>query len=364
MPQIQILGRERMEQKNNLANQAIERQKIIQDTWYKAQMLRYYADELKYKVQASQDEVSKAEITQKYNDAKLGADVMNNAYKIAEKQGGKAAQDYLMGVQQQSPQLFSGIMSSGFGEKLSKLQPSGSERLAGSAAELVQRQLGERGQGGAGQQMLGQMPGGAQPTNEGRAGAVGGAVIPKITAGGVDVEFPEVREQIERRMVRARGEETRNVEMTPIRNAVNYYTDTFDKAVEEMGGLSSTAASSMARGTASSVWANIGNRPNTLALQQMSKSVALQLGSYLNRGRPTEQDAEAAAKMLVKLTLTKGANEVLRHFLKIVTSGNDMYVGRDRKGETHKISPAADKIYDMLKTGKVPEEKFIITEIK
>ena len=217
-----------MEQKNNLADQAIERQKIIQDTWYKAQMLRYYTDELKYKVQASQDEVKKAEITQKYNDAKLGADVMNNAYKIAEKQGGKAAQDYLMGVQQQSPQLFSSIMSSGFGDKLSKLQPSGSERLAGSAAELVQRQLGGRGQDGAGQP--GQMPGGAGPTNEGRAGAVGGGIIPQITAGGVTMAFPEAQAELARTTKRVELSEAMRSSSAPALSMIDQLEKNWNKA--------------------------------------------------------------------------------------------------------------------------------------
>lgn len=154
----------------------------------------------------------------------------------------------------------------------------------------------------------------------------------------------------------------RNVEMQPIRNAINFYLDTFEQATQEVGGLESTAITALAKGKAADVWANIGNLPATQALQRMSKSLALQLGSYLNKGRPTEQDAQAAAEMLLKISLSKDTNQILRSYLQTVMSGEDMYVGRDRKGVTHMISPAAEKIWDAAKQGSFPKEKFTIRE--
>ena len=328
MPQIQILGREQTEQKNNLANQAMERQKLVQDTWYKSQMLKYYADELKYKVQASSDEVEKAKMTQKYNDAKLGAEVMTNAYKVAEKMGGKAAQDYLMGVQQQSPQLFAGIMNSGFGEKLSKLQPTGTERLAGSAADMVDQQLG-RGQPQAGgapvnPAVAGQGGGVPEPTNQGRAGAIGGGgLIPSISVGGVNMEFPEQVAASERNKVMARKEAEREVEMQPIRTSVGNYLKVFDAATGELGGLSTNALQALARGKGAEAIAQVGDKPNIFALGKLMEPVSLQLGSYLNRGRPTDRDQEAAKNMLTRITYTKGVNQILRHYLEsVANTGN------------------------------------------
>lgn len=365
MPQIQVLGREQLEERNNLQNQILERQRIQQDARYKSEMLKYYSDELKMKAKLAQDEAQRALLAQEAEDAKLVATAMKNASEIAEKQGGSAAQDYLMGVFQLNPERFFSLQQ--FYDRVGNVGKSGEERILSSVADRLERELAGGGVGVAPEMgETASTPAPVADTNQARVSAINnpGFVISDIDVKGVKLSNQAENVNKVRLETRARKEEERDIELSPIRNSVNFYIDTFNNAVEEMGGLSSSAIESLAKGTANEVWSRIGSKPNTLALQQMSQSVALQLGSYLNKGRPTEQDAAAAAKMLVKLTLTKEANEILKRYLNIVVSGKDMYLGRDARGETHYLSPAADKIYEMLKTGRVPKEDFIVVEIK
>jgi len=317
MPQIQILGKEELEANNNLQNQIIERQKIVADAMYKSRQLQFYSDELKLKAKVATDEAEKARLAQNADNAKLVATVMKNAADIADQQGGKAAQDYIMGTVQQSPNLFFGLQD--FYKRIGESKKSAENRIMESVADQMNPPTNPVSSDSRVGAVGGQTP--SAPVIQ--ASPAGAPVVTGISGGKPQISFPSgIAAE-----ARARAETTkraeREVEMEPIRKSVGNYVATFDRAVGEIGGLEDNALSALIRGKTKEIESRLGTLPNTFALQQLLKPTSLQLGSHLNRGRPTDVDQKAAEAALVRLTYTKGVNEILRGYLQDLLESND-----------------------------------------
>lgn len=103
-------------------------------------------------------------------------------------------------------------------------------------------------------------------------------------------------------------------EVRPALTAIDAYTKQFDKAVAEMGGLGSTALGAWTKGTLKGYEANVGRLPEIQAFNKLKQPVSLTLASFMNRGRPTEPDREAAEKILEDIRYPARTNEALSKF--------------------------------------------------
>ena len=378
MPQIQILGREQAEDQNNQANQAIERQKITNDIFTKAYQLKLYRDEIKAKIKMSQDEVEKIRLAKQDSSVERGIKVVDNAYKIAKEQGAQPAQDYLVGVQKMYPDLFPGIMESGLGEKLGKMEKSGEVQKQEADA------LNARSEAGMNTAVTNKLNGigipastgaGGQPEGEGAPNqpAVnamsGGLVNSGMNIKGIQFDNYDIQARGAAMKTSAVAEATRAEEMKPIRASVGNYLSTFDEAVKEMGGLETNALAALAKGKMAQVGAQIGDMPNVFALSKLIESVSLQLGSYLNKGRPTDKDQSAAKDALTRITYTKGANTVMRNYLETIVANGDkdlatkLFWSLAKSGGSNSADAKAFGSSDML-SNKPTTSRYTIREKK
>ena len=75
----------------------------------------------------------------------------------------------------------------------------------------------------------------------------------------------------------------------------------------------------------------------------------------MNKGRPTEKDAQAAAELLMQITINRNTNQVLRNLLDTFINdpkGNDRYYGVNQNDEQHQLSHAADQIAEYMNAAK------------
>lgn len=195
MPRLEILGREAVEDRNNLATQRQKQQEVQDNAEYKRGMLKYYSDNLKLQAQQTDNEVEQTRLKQKAARFDYVAKVMDAAMKSSDPQ--KA----LMTAMQMFPEDFHDTVGDpDFTKRTAQLKPSGENQMNSAIAELLRSKMG----GGTGlpqapqPPMEGNVPGapmepGASP-NASQATAFGGGsgvLIPKISAGGVDMVFPE-----------------------------------------------------------------------------------------------------------------------------------------------------------------------------
>ena len=356
MPQIQIMNREPLPTKGNLAREQANTQADIE---YKINLIKIYKGQLAVQAKSAQDEVEKTRLQDEANKAQMIIDV----FKIAMESG--KPQDTLITFQKMYSDILPDFMKGGFAEAISKLEPSGKEQLEKSQSDFIrQRLLGESAGGRGGEPTMpgagSGMGGGMQAPGRGsmqapdisqgsRESAVGGNfVMPSMNVGGMQLEDPQARAQLVGQETKARKTAELDVELEPMRRQINYFLETFDAAVKEMGGLPELGITAHVKGKGASMWAELGKRPATQALARMSKSIILMLASYANRGRPSDKDAEAMAGTIVQLFNTKGTNEILRGYLQTIVSGSDMTKSGDSM-----YSPSADRLLDQLESGNV-----------
>lgn len=151
----------------------------------------------------------------------------------------------------------------------------------------------------------------------------------------------------------------RETKLEALRPMVDFYNNTFDAAVAEMGGLGSSGLEAMFKGSGAQIYSKIGKMPNVRALGLMSKSLVLQLASYANQGRPTDQDAEAMAGTLMKLDLDSGTNQILRSYMRTIMSGGD--TSGKLAGELYAKLNAMREMPDPTMAFK---RKYIVTPVK
>lgn len=370
---MQVLGQEKVADVNNRANQILEQQKISADLSYKWTTAGIMMAELKHKIRTTDNEAEKAKLEAALSRAKFTSEIMKNAKDIADTQGKGPAKQYLATVAGEHIDLLSQSMQDGLGKYGGMLDKSGEEQNKAVNADYIaadyQQQYGTPPPSRASQVNAVNNPNAISDISQGMQGAPStvtdiqtaqvAPVQPQQGAGGavnaapltaINQGAPQSTGHWERDRIGESGMMTRKwvandagqneidlavrkqaaldqvameKDIAPIRTHVNKYLQTFDAAVEEIGGLESNALAALAKGKFNEAAAQVGEKPNVFALGQMVKSVGLALGSFLNRGRPTEPDAIAAEKMLTRLTYTKGVNIILRDYLNEVVKNGD-----------------------------------------
>lgn len=330
MSQIQVIGREAVDDTNNMRDNAQKQAELQATIADKRATLNFYSQELEYKKKVTENEVKKAELTDKAERAKLLLKVFDDASKSAD------PQQYLANVAKMNIDLVSTTLGDPEFQKLaSKMKPSGDERNKAANADLIENY----NRGNTAPQINAiNNPNVIGDTIQGAGGPVGTPPMggaqwrPKTTGpGGVTGEFYNPDEEIALavRKQSALDDVAMEKEIAPVRIPINNYLSAFDRAIEEIGGLETNALAALAKGKFNEAAAQVGDKPNVFALGKMLKSVGLSLGSYLNRGRPTAEDAMAAENMLVRLTYTKGVNEILRRNLEDVVKNKDKNLASD-----------------------------------
>jgi hypothetical protein len=292
---------------------ALERQKMLDDAAYKSGMLKYYAGQLKLQAKQVDDEAEKIKLTKSANEYDFIAKVFADAQKNADPQG------YLMMALKMNPDLYARVLSNPeLAESVKGMKPTGEATLDTAIANRINPQ-----------QVSGNTP------NQSSANIVGGNVptsndnflMPQIVRGGVTIENPVDMARSEAIKTTARLNAQKEIEMKPIRASVGNYLRTFDNAIGEMGGLETNALSALVKGRLAEASSQLGDKPNIFTLSKLIEPVSLQLGSWLNKGRPTDKDQAAAKSTLTRITYTKGANEILRNYLERIIETGDEALG-------------------------------------
>jgi hypothetical protein len=236
-------------------------------------------------------------------------------------------QGYLLMAFKANPELWASTVGNPeFKALMDKVQPTGEASQDAATADFLRSKMsGQAGQGGQPNQPAMNALDGNMLQNVDSNGmpASTGFDVTGMNVNGMMLEDQGLKARGAYMESSARSNATRNEEMRPMRNQVNNYLTTFAEAVNEIGGLDDNALSALIKGKSAEVASQYGAMPATFTLQTLMEPTALMLGSFLNKGRPTDVDAKAAAKMLTRLSYTKGVNERLAKFLQQIINSND-----------------------------------------
>jgi len=155
----------------------------------------------------------------------------------------------------------------------------------------------------------------------GEAGGAQGSMLPtSINVGGMTMENPQAKAQLAAMETTARERAKVSEEIRPIKASIDAYTTQFGRAIGEMGGLGTTALGAWSKGSYKAAEAKVGSLPEIQAFEQLKGPVSLQFAAFLNRGRPTEPDRQAAEKVLENIRYPKRTNEALQRFREAMLS--------------------------------------------
>ena len=247
---------------------------------------------------------------------------------------------------------------------LSQVKPKGEERLQGAAATMLENRLNPQ-QGGATPQDAsgGMTPLG--PTSLNRAGALNGNMPTQGGQGGYElspeISLPGGMKMIDRStQLRQMGEDVRTkkqaeqaVELAPLKTQMNLAKSIFAKSIDEMGGLGDDALSARLKGYVADVGSEIGQMPATQTLNKIRKGLGLSLGSFMNRGRPTDKDQEAAFMTLFSNKYPLATNMYLMDYIDAVLSGGADY------GQLNTITSSPQVLQSFANTDRTAIEAFM-----
>jgi hypothetical protein len=374
MPQIQVIGREALEDTMQQRNLAAERERTMGELANKHNTLKLYRADLEYKKQVAASDAEKEAAASKLARAKHMETVLKNASDIAEKQGPEAAQSYMGQAMKVNQELISQTMKDGLKDYASKLSQSGQEQYASTQAEFVRkRMLGE-----------GSTPGQPVGDNASRMGAVNGEVPQQTpqtggapgaqdrygsddmvvtSMGPSGLNYTSKKDQADLASTKTYATEKAKQEITlqKIRKPAQFFMHTFDQAVEEMGGQERMQILASLKGTGAQVMSKIGYMPATQAFGYMAKSFAIQLAVHVQGSRPSDKDAEAMAGTLVKLQMSKGTSDILRQYLDVILNPD---------ADPEDVNFASYRLHSVLQSQKkskdpqFPSGRFTIEEIE
>jgi hypothetical protein len=315
MPQIQIIGREAIDDQNNRTTQALKQQELIQNSQAKMIQFKQMGEQLRLMAKNTDNDIEKIKVD------RLGhrMNYMSNVFKMA-MDNPNPENVIKTALQLGGGDIVKDLSDPLVADMISKLKPSGQAEQSSAVGALVRSKIG-----------------GGQPSIEGTQGlnpnqpamnalggnTNGGLDISAINAGGVQIEDYGAQARGAAMKTKATAQAQKDIDMEPIRSSVGNYLSVFDNAVQEMGGLETNALSALAKGKGAEISSQIGNMPNVFTLSKLIEPVSLQLGSYLNKGRPTDKDQEAAKSTLTRITYTQGANSILRNYLQTIASNGD-----------------------------------------
>jgi len=134
MPQIQVLGREALEDTMNQRNDATQRMQMIQDGMFKAQQIKMMGEEYKLRAKLSQDELEKVKFQQKGEKFKALSSGITDVMKMP----GDPQKNLLAYYQMFQDQMHDVIGDKDFQAMISKLEPSAEERGKMANAKLLE----------------------------------------------------------------------------------------------------------------------------------------------------------------------------------------------------------------------------------
>jgi len=330
MPQIQIIGQEKLQARMGARDREIQRQQISQQAYEKSMQFKQMSEQLKLQAKEVENEAEKIRIT------RLG-DRMIYMSKIFERAADASTPEMAQNIikwalQSDGKGITTDMSDPSVAKLIESFQPSAESQQRMANANLVNKIARDPQFSGIDGQPIDNQPrmnalSGSIPAQEQGQGQLGGDNIGWSSfsppGSGLQLENYAGQARGAAMKTRATAQATRDIEMEPIKTSVTNYLNTFNRAVEEMGGMETSALAALAKGKTAEVSAQIGNMPNVFTLSKLIEPVSLQLGSYLNRGRPTDKDQEAAKNTLTRVTYTKGVNEILKNYLiDIISNGN------------------------------------------
>jgi hypothetical protein len=140
-------------------------------------------------------------------------------------------------------------------------------------------------------------------------------VISQITPSGPTFVNRSARASLAGAETEAREAAKLNAQLLPVRNTMNAFRVGLNRSIQEIGGLPDLAAAAFVKGTLKGIEANLLRLPETQAFLRERDAAALNLASFVNRGRPTEPDAEAMRKVLPNITYPEATNNALNRFV-------------------------------------------------
>jgi len=150
--------------------------------------------------------------------------------------------------------------------------------------------------------------------------------------------------------------------LAPVRTLNKGFLDAMDLATQEMGGLGPTAAEAYVKGTSAQLNSMVNKMPNVQAFYQQRQAMSIALGSFINQGRPTDADAQAASAALPDLKYTAATNAALNKFWENVmasgaldTATSSSYKSIVAKGKS--IIDADQKYLDWAKKNSIPRDQ-------
>lgn len=366
MPQVQVLNH----QPDPGAQMIQQGFQGLSDTLLQKQALALTREELKLKKQAADTDAAKLQ-----SDKLLKAvDVMEKV-KTGEMSGpaaGVALKSLMRGTGLSMSDLNEAyqVVSGNLNDLMSAMGPGPDEATAGQErGAKVQRNVAEAGQLNRISQILNQQLGDAQagqpaqppmppdasgtapgapttqPTSQARQAALAGgqpvgapsgrgrAVIPQITMGGAQVTFPEAAAEVARAETIARESAKFDAELAPVKQTYDVYWDQLDRSLKEIGGTPETALAARIKGFAAGVSSEIGKLPETQAFTRMREFASLTIASFVNRGRPTEDDRAAVEKVMPGIQYPPATNAALNRLIQSALSnpltGSAAYGGEE-----------------------------------
>jgi tetratricopeptide (TPR) repeat protein len=346
MPQIQVLGREALEDQQGQMTAQQNQQKMMQEAIaatneakYKQGVLEYNKELAKIEARKATSEEEKIKLDNKVKNFEIANTMYKMAVKNATGEDGLIKMDlykknlasYGNVVNKKFPEaweIFASLAEqepSAMGDvdtaktyqeamkaKAEALKAQGSGRQANEIANILRKDRGleaypEEGQPGtapAAPAQIGAMeqppnvpnvPGAGMQTIGGPGQPMGNApIIPEITSDGVKIIRPQAAYQAQYNESMASKTAERDIELVPLKASWGNYKKVFAAAAEEIGGLGKSGIEALAKGGIGTLGSRIGDMPNTFASTRLIESFGLQLASYLNRGRPATPDQVAA----------------------------------------------------------------------
>lgn len=374
MPSLQILEREKPQQNSAYTGVAEAMAKGIElasDIQYKKGLIEYNKAKLANENAITQNEVEKAKGEREIAKWDRAQKVMDIGIRLSKKEGGKGIDPDKWGKYMTTVLLNDEELQQVFGSKeLQGMIPSEDPKEAyqSASAEWLRSRMPSGGTATDGTNIpaINAISGGVPQAPE--EDSISGY---SVSPSGITINAENYGAQARGAALKtaATAQATREIEMQPIRESVGNYLSVFDNAVQEMGGLETSALAALAKGKGTEISAQIGNKPNVFTLGKLIEPVSLQLGSYLNKGRPTDKDQAAAKATLTRITYTKGANEILRNYLNtIAQTGNKelatkLFWSLAREGGSSSSDARAYGSTSMLST-KPATSRFTIREKK
>ena len=317
MPQIQVLRHEPDANAQQISDFATS----LSDTLLKKQALLLTSQELKVKAKQAASEMEKVELQRASDSAKDLAAIQEERNPTVKQIMFK---NHIRGYYDGDEKKFwenAGMIypSTEANYKLLK-QPEDEMNEAQGRAAKGARDTQEANQLGLTNRILSQQFGdeSATPTEgaaRGQAVRGGGFRPTQISAGGMTLEDPQAKADVAGAVKMAQSKADLQAELDVLRPVYEQYLNQYQTTVKELGGLPKTNASGAAlKGAAASFGANVGDAAQTRAFMKMRGAMALSLGTFMNRGRGSEPDRQAAELMLVSESNPSATNDALMLF--------------------------------------------------